>query len=624
MRWGYVIPRVIIVASIWAFFAYGFDPALRYASIYGAQKAMGAKVEIGSLKTGFWPLGLVLGDVRVADRNAPGTNLIEFDSLTMDLSGPALSRKSFVVEDGELSGLRWATPRKDSGLLPDAESAADKSKQADESADGASIPLFGLDEKGAELFGALQDRADALLDEDQFESVRMGKELEKKWTQNFTELESQALDLKAEIDDIQRIARLKEKDRLAQIENYRKAAVESQDALAKIKHIRDEVVAEKQQSRTDFAAFNAARERDLAKIRQQINAFESDPQQIAEYLLGPELDRRVKDMLDWVKTARSTYQRVANPPAPMRMRGEDIVFVHPAQTPKVLIKTLKLNGQGELHSLPLEFQGTLTGLTSSPVMHGEPAVLQLTATGPAAVDLKFVFDYTHPDAEPVHELTLKFEAGNVPPLNLGDEKSFAVAVTAERLTCTIQLKLIGDNLTGKLHFDEQPATLSPHLDHLAKKVPAQVVEVLKDVFTAIRTVEGDVDLSGTLLRPRVKLHSEIGHHVAGGLKTAMTHQVDQGRDQLESRLNDQVARQSGKLKDLFKQKSQALSAQLNLNEKQVQELMNEIGGGNLADLEKAVGNPLNLIKQTGDTSKPVDLKKAEEEVKGGLKKLLRR
>src|SRR5262245_36220869 len=100
MRWGYIVPRVILVAAIWAFFTYGFDPTLRLGAVFSAQKGVGAKVEIGAIKTRFNPLSLLASNVAVANRNAPGTNLIEFESLSLELSGAGLARKALIVDEG--------------------------------------------------------------------------------------------------------------------------------------------------------------------------------------------------------------------------------------------------------------------------------------------------------------------------------------------------------------------------------------------------------------------------------------------------------------------------------------------------------------------------------------------
>ena len=630
MRWGYIVPRVLLLAGIWAFFAFGFDPSLRMGAVYSAQKAVGAVVEIGAIKTGTSPLSVLASNVRIANHNAPGTNLIEFDSLMLDVSSDGLARRSLIVDEGDLTGLRWGTPRADSGLLPETPAQEEARKQAaTEAVDNSAVGKFqsDMEARGKALFGGLADRANQVIDPNQFESVRMGTELEKTWTDNFNQLEAQANDLKKEIEDIKRLVQSNEGNKLERLDGYRKALDESKDALQKIKQLKSEVDTEKQQARTDFAAFNQARDRDLTKIREQVDLFKADPQQIAEYLLGPELNRRMHEIVDWTKWARSNYSRVAHDPAPDRMRGEDIEFVHKSALPKVLIKHLKIAGKGEVHEQSLEFTGTLTGLTSNPVLYGQPAVLQLNAEGPADVDLKVVFDYTNPDVEPSHEVFLTYAAGHAPPTKLGDDKSLAVTVTAEKLVCKAQLKLVGESLTGTLHFQQEPAVLTAKLAGDQSQLQAHVIQALNDIFAGIKELQGDLQITGKLDDPHLAIQSNIGQQVAGGMNTALAHQLDQGRDVLAGKLNEQVAKQTGKLKDLFKQKSQGLTSQLNLNEQEVTQLMQQVTGGRLAELDKAAGNPLDKIKKVVDPSKPVDgkdIKKAGDEIQGDLKKLFRR
>ncbi|HEY3964787.1 MAG TPA: TIGR03545 family protein [Planctomycetaceae bacterium] len=627
MRWGYIIPRVLVLAGIWAFFAFGFDPSLRLGAISAAQKAVGAKVEIGAIKTGSLPLGLWVSNVQVANRNAPGTNLIEFESLVLEVSGEGLARKSLIVDEGELTGLRWGTPRQDSGLLPAAPAQKDqqvKDEPPTVESDSATAKFeTDMQARGKNLFGGLAGKAKLAIDPNRFESVRMGTELEKKWDANFSQLEAQANDLKKEIDDIKQLAQSKNGNNLDRLEGFRKALTESKDALQRIKQLKTEVDAEKQQSRTDFAAFNQARDRDLTRIREQVDLFQADPQQIAEYLLGPELHRRISEIIDWTKWARTNYSRAAHDPAPARMRGEVIEFTHETALPRVLIKLLKISGQGEVHDQPLEFTGTLTGLTSNPVLYGQPAVLQMNAEGPADVDLKVVFDYTNPDVEPSHEVFLTYTAGHAPPLHLGDDGSLAVTVTGEKLTCRAQLKLVGESLTGTLQFQQQPATLTAKLGGDRSQVDSHVIEGINDIFAGIKNLQGTLQIRGTLESPQLAIQSNIGQQIATGMNTALAHQLDQGREALAAKLNDQVAQQTDKLKGLFKQKSQGLAAQLNLNEQQVTQLMQQVTGGPLAGLDKGAGNPLDILKKSADPSKPINAKKATDEIQGGLKKLFR-
>ena len=54
-RWSYILTRGFVVASVWAFFAYVFDPLVRMGVIISSQTAVRAKVEIDTFETTFFP-----------------------------------------------------------------------------------------------------------------------------------------------------------------------------------------------------------------------------------------------------------------------------------------------------------------------------------------------------------------------------------------------------------------------------------------------------------------------------------------------------------------------------------------------------------------------------------------
>ena len=118
MRWTYLLPRVILVGLVWAFFHYGFDPVMRRGMIYSGQRAARAKVEIAGLDTTFFAPTIKAANVQVADRKHPGTNLVEFTDLHAKIEGLPLLKRNYIVEEANVSGLQWGTKRADSGLLP--------------------------------------------------------------------------------------------------------------------------------------------------------------------------------------------------------------------------------------------------------------------------------------------------------------------------------------------------------------------------------------------------------------------------------------------------------------------------------------------------------------------------
>src|SRR3712207_5404485 len=97
MRWKYLLPRLVVMALLWAFFVYGFDPLLRRAIISTGQRVVGAKVDIGAVETTFFPPSLRLHEVAVASRSEPGTNLVAFDTFRLQLAGEPLLHGAVVV-----------------------------------------------------------------------------------------------------------------------------------------------------------------------------------------------------------------------------------------------------------------------------------------------------------------------------------------------------------------------------------------------------------------------------------------------------------------------------------------------------------------------------------------------
>ena len=117
MRWTYIIPRLIIIGLIWGFFAFGFDPLLRYSAQSSVEAVTGAKADIPHFQTGFFPPRVSISNVALASRRRPGTNLMEFDQLRFRLAGDPLLRRSYVGDEAVVTGVRFGTSRADNGQL---------------------------------------------------------------------------------------------------------------------------------------------------------------------------------------------------------------------------------------------------------------------------------------------------------------------------------------------------------------------------------------------------------------------------------------------------------------------------------------------------------------------------
>jgi uncharacterized protein (TIGR03545 family) len=625
MRWRYIVPRVILIATVWAFFTFALDPLLERGLVGAGQSAASAKVDVAGVKTTFFPPSAAVGKVHVANHARPGTNLIEFDSLEMKFEGSPLLRKLFIVDEGELTGLRWGTAREDSGLLPETPAQTEEREKAN--ANQASSLDSEWAARAKTIFSGLTDRAKTTVDPQQFESVRLGQDMSKRWTASFNSIETRSDDLKKQIDGIKAKVTSNSGNKLERLESYRTAAADSNRLLQEIKQLKADLDAQKQQARTDFAAFKQAREHDLAKIQDAKNLLKMDPQQLTEYLLGPELHRQLNEALQWTKWAKDHFIKKPDEPQPNRLGGEDIVFPRKPELPRFLIKSLRVSGAGDVHGQQLEFSGTVTGITSDPVIYGQPVVVQLTGDGAGDLDLRAEFDYTKPGVDPTHHVLISYTTPNPGDSHLGSDEALALTVSSGKLVSHAEMTLVGDVLHATLNLQLDPASLALKNGGKSSQLEQHVTTALADIVAGIHAVHADLVLDGPIENPKWTIKSDLGPQIAGGMGQALSHELAAGKQELAAKLDQTLSQQSGQLQNLFKQQSQLLAGKLNLNETELQQLAQQVTGGRLSELEKNITKPLDALKKPLDPAKPptgADLKQEEEAIKNSVKGLFRK
>ena len=391
MRWSYILPRVILLGLIWAFFNYGFDPLVHRGMIYSGQRAAQAKVEITGLSTTFFAPSIKANGVQVANRKKPGTNLVEFTDLRGNLETAALLKKSFIVEEATLSGLRWGTKRADSGLLPGDE-LVETDDSHSEMLDNLKLQLLA---NGKDWLAGLADRAKLDFDPQQFETVRLGQELEGRWPKEFGDYETQFKALKAEIDQLRKALKVKGGNEFEKIDRYARATQDAERMLHELEQIKPRLQETMRQAKDDLQALNEAKSHDLSKIKEKTDLLHLDPNEVSELLLGPQLTNRLETAIGWAKFIRERVQLATDEPKPERFRGETILFPRKVELPLLLIRLLNVDGQGE-------FSGESVATFTVTVMGGK-----LDPVGTIAVELQVTVTTLQVQPAPVIATTVK-------------------------------------------------------------------------------------------------------------------------------------------------------------------------------------------------------------------------
>src|SRR5574338_296633 len=112
IRWQAVAALALfaaVFALLWALFA---DRLIRETTEEAASKALGAEVDIGSFRILETEAAVEMGAFQLADPFDRGRNLVEFDSLRLDVEPGPLVDYKVVVENATLTGLRFNVPRR--------------------------------------------------------------------------------------------------------------------------------------------------------------------------------------------------------------------------------------------------------------------------------------------------------------------------------------------------------------------------------------------------------------------------------------------------------------------------------------------------------------------------------
>ena len=574
LRWSYVITRGIVAGLVWSFFAYVFDPMLHRGVIMGGQKAVGAKVEIEGFATEFFPPVIKASNVQIANKFKPTNNLLEFTHFEGHVDGAALLRRAYVIDRGRIDGLQFDTDRKESGQLDTSEPPP---------ADETESPFKAKVEQFGKKWAAdLLERAKLETDPRQFESVRLAESLKTEWEGDFDDLKERVDGIEDGADKIKDAIEDKSGNTLDRVQRYQKAAADAAKLLKEADTIRREVAGMPDRARGDLKDLEAARDRDLEKIKEKIDLLRTDPNQLSEFLMGPELYHRMTSTFDWVTWTHERIQELKNQPKPVRSRGEDIEFPHSKPLPKFLLRLLDIMGQGQVAGEPMQFAGTLTGVSSQPQIYADPTVLRLEGKGNGTAQVKATIDLR--DEVPKNVVAVFYESDEPDAARLGDKKNLRIVVDSGNLKWRTNVETIGEELSGQIFLIREPVSMSVQLD---PDTDPRVSSILQQVIGNINRVEAEVELAGTVKKPTWKLKSNLGPSIADGINGILKKTIDSKRIQLTSYINDHRDTNRRDLINLINTEYVDVVKKLNVNQDKLKNLIPK----QLSD------QPLDTLKQ---------------------------
>ncbi|MDH5588472.1 MAG: hypothetical protein OEZ37_00360 [Gemmatimonadota bacterium] len=570
-----VFALVAVAAGLlwWMF----LDEGVRRGIEETGASVVGARVDLAHVDVRASDGSIRLEGLQVANPDAPMTNLIEAEEISVDLLVPPLLEKKVVVESFVMRGVRFGTPREVSGALenPDPESGA-LWRQVNSWADQVQIPTLSL-----EGLGGTVDVAG--IDADSLPTVRHARALTAATDSMRSAWEERArsLDPRPRLDSARALVERLESFRLTPLNALQAPGLvrSGQGTLSTLTTLEDDLAALDGSVKEGVAslqsgagAFSGLRAEDFAYARGLLHLPSFDAPEISPALFGSTAVLWLKPVMYWARTAERFLPPGLDPrqrPGPKRARAEGTTVAFPGKAtyPSFLLQEgevgLEIGGSGAGAGA---YTAHVRGLSSAPSLVNRPVEISVARdgarVGPVGLSLDAVLDHT---GETIRDsVALRMDGVSLPAIELG---ALGGTLHLGDGSSTLQLARVGENIRARMRWTANAVTWSggatppsgapaPSPDTLPGD-PAGVAGVAGGLLgesgspewarafvwrslTGIRNVELEMSLEGTLDQPRLSISSNLGEAVARSLQEALGEEVAAA----EARVRAEVERQA--------------------------------------------------------------------------------
>lgn len=571
---------------------------------------VGAKVEFEGVHFSVFGLQMRWDRLQVTDPKNTMSNLIETAGCDFNLDLVPLLSKKYIIENFELQGLRFNTPRETDGKLP-----ANEKEEIGEppefvktvgkylAKESEKMPVF----KAGQLTQKLNvDSVYALLNlksPEKIDSLKgVAGQRYQQWEERFNDLpdekdfremenEIKALDpgkIKG-VDDLQKAlggANELQKQLNAYNETYKSIKNDFDQSLNTVKTLPDQV---QEYIRADFQrALNLAKLPDMSV------------KNIARLLFGRQIIDRLDMLTGYVGTARhysEKYQAVVpKEEKPPRLAGQYIHFGKLAEPPKFWIQKMALSG--EAHK-GLQITGNAANIVSNQKQIGKPTTFEIGGTREDQASLKFDGALDYLGEIPKENFTLnltQIPLSNVKltnfallPSRIEQGKGFVRAM-ADFAGSDFQADIIFNSRQIVFAKADTSDNLNPRLLQISRSLSSAIKEIN---FSAAARQRAGGDFS-------LQISSNLDNLIAGQLKSIASGEIQEARQKLEARIKQETEKHKQELESEVNSYMQQLNGRLETVEaeldkyngrieqlkKDIEKKIKEEAGSKLKDLIK--------------------------------------
>lgn len=622
IRTGALVPSLILIFLVWAYFFFFFDHHLKAGMEYGLTRVNGAEVDIGSVRTSFWKASIGIYDIEVTDKEKPEQNIVKVGTIHFGMLWDALLRGKAVIEDASILDIQPWVKRKHPGYVvpPPPPAAPGLLAKAQEQVLKQTQAQFN-----GNFLGDIADVVSGTDPKDQLKNIQgelksqaRALELEKELTNKKAEWEKRIKDLPkpAEIQAIEqkiKALNMSSKNPVEIAKNLKQAKEILGEAQAKIKLVNDtqgQLTGDVQKYTNAVADLEKLAAQDVADLQTRLKIPSIDPKAFSTQLFMGQIEKRMTGLRKYIEIARkymppkkSRAQMAAEkkaakenellPPA----RGKGITYHFPITTgyPLFWLKKAAISSELSQSEWAGKVAGELLDVTSSPSQLGRPTKLHLAGDFPkqqiSGLDFLATLDHTTEQSKD----SIKAKVASFPITNqiFSDSPSVKFGLKQATGSASLSAALADQALTIGMgsRFDKAEFELD------AKSAP--VKEILGAILKGIPSVTMNAEVTGSWDKFNISIDSNLGRELSAGFQKQLQAKLGEAKEKLNGFVNEKIGGNKKKVQELLGGLSSGPGKLLGQNKAEMDKAMSSAeksaqgGGGSPA------GGAKNLLKGFG-------------------------
>ncbi len=467
--------------------------------VRSGQAVTGAKIEVGRIRTSWRSARIELDHVQAADPQRSMRNLFEADRIVLDLDPGAILHRRFVVNRGQVHGIRVGTRRSTPGALD-----SDHETLAKETA----VPSFG--DEGMRWF----DEVTHALQQDigtPATSREFADKMQTKWPTQCSALVAEAVALQKRLASTERSITQAGDNPLRNLTSYQ-SAVGSLDTFTKeLFEIRGKIDRQQQQLLMEHEQLQAAVKSDEVLMQLQHELPALDGESLGKYLLADEISTDVRSVVEWLRWGRQFIPALYTHSVPGAGRGQNVIFGGCKPQPNILLKTMVLSGCGDVEGDRFTLEGTVTNLSSNPAINEHPTELVVQTTGSVQTAIHAVMDSRGEHSK--DRIYIKCPRWIQPERQWGNPEHLSFIASGGESQLSILLDVTDHSqLSGEISMRQMAIRLTPRLNDRLTVQP--IPTLLAEAAQKVERLDVSVKISGSLEFPKWELRSNFGTQLA--------------------------------------------------------------------------------------------------------------